>query len=89
MCFGELHRDKFGVENAMWITAVEPIIVEVPTREPVKGVLDGCEAVAQLKMAADVVNEPAVLDRGVIRLGNRPGFGVEIDPQALARVREV
>lgn len=50
-------------------------------------VLDGCEAVGPLKMAADVVDEPAVLDRGVIRLGNRPGFGVEVDPQALARVR--
>jgi len=50
-------------------------------------VLDGCEAVGPLKMAADIVDEPAVLDRGVIRLGNRPGFGVEIDPRALARVR--
>ena len=29
-------------------------------------VLDGCEAVGPLKMAADVVNEAAVLDRGVI-----------------------
>lgn len=52
-------------------------------------VLDGCEAVGPLKMAADVVDEPAVLDCGVIRLGNRPGFGVEVDPQALARVRGV
>jgi len=50
-------------------------------------VLDGCEAVGPLKMAADVVDELAALDRGVIRLGNRPGFGVEIDPPALARVR--
>jgi L-alanine-DL-glutamate epimerase-like enolase superfamily enzyme len=40
-------------------------------------------------MAADVVNEPAVLDGGVIHLRNRPGFGVEIDPEGLARVREV
>jgi muconate cycloisomerase len=52
-------------------------------------VLDGCEAVGPLKMAADVVDEPAVLDHGVIRLGNRPGFGVDVDPQALARVREI
>lgn len=52
-------------------------------------VLDGCEAVGPLKMAADVVSEPAVLDCGVIRLGNRPGFGVEVDPRALARVRGV
>ncbi len=52
-------------------------------------VLDGCEAVGPLKMAADVVDEPAVLDHGVIRLGNRPGFGVKIDPQALVQVRGV
>jgi L-Ala-D/L-Glu epimerase / N-acetyl-D-glutamate racemase len=50
-------------------------------------VLDGCEAVGPLKMAADVVSEPAVLDRGVFRLGERPGFGVEIDRQALTGMR--
>ena len=50
-------------------------------------VLDGCEAVGPLKMADDVVAEPAVLDRGLIRLNERPGFGVQIDPKALARMR--
>ena len=50
-------------------------------------VLDGCEAVGPLKMADDVVAEPAILDRGVIRLGDRPGFGVDIDRQAVARLR--
>lgn len=50
-------------------------------------ILDGCEAVGPLKMAADVVAEPAILGRGAIRLGDRPGFGVDIDPHALARLR--
>lgn len=50
-------------------------------------VIDGCEAVGPLKMAADVVSAPVVLDRGVIRLDDGPGFGVDIDPQALARAR--
>jgi L-alanine-DL-glutamate epimerase-like enolase superfamily enzyme len=38
-------------------------------------------------MAADVVTEPAVLDHGVIAIGDGPGFGVTIDPEALARHR--
>jgi muconate cycloisomerase len=50
-------------------------------------VLDGCEAVGPLKMAADVVTEPAVLDHGVIKIGDAPGFGVTIDAQAHARAR--
>ena len=50
-------------------------------------VLDGCEAVGPLKMAADVVSEPLMLDRGVIHLGDQPGFGVAIDPEALALAR--
>jgi muconate cycloisomerase len=52
-----------------------------------EGVLDGCEAVGPLKMAGDVVTEPAVLDHGVITLGDAPGFGVAVDPGALARAR--
>jgi L-alanine-DL-glutamate epimerase-like enolase superfamily enzyme len=51
-------------------------------------VLDGCEAVGPLKMAADVVTEPAVLDHGVIKIGDAPGFGVTIDAGALARARK-
>jgi muconate cycloisomerase len=62
-------------------------IAEATVAAICEGVLDGCEAVGPLKMAADIVTEPAVLDRGVIRLGDRPGFGVDIDPEALARVR--
>ena len=50
-------------------------------------VREGCEAVGPLKMAGDVVTEPAMLDRGVIRLSDLPGFGVDIDPQALGQVR--
>jgi muconate cycloisomerase len=50
-------------------------------------VREGCEAVGPLKMAADVVAEPVMLDRGVIGLSDLPGFGIEIDPQALARLR--
>jgi L-alanine-DL-glutamate epimerase-like enolase superfamily enzyme len=50
-------------------------------------VLDGCEAVGPLKMAADVVSEPARLDRGVLELGTAPGFGVTIDREALGRWR--
>jgi len=38
-------------------------------------------------MAGDVVTEPAVLDHGVIELGDAPGFGVTIDPDSLARAR--
>lgn len=38
-------------------------------------------------MAADVVMEPLMLERGAIRLGDGPGFGVEIDRRALARAR--
>ncbi|HZU89765.1 MAG TPA: enolase C-terminal domain-like protein [Stellaceae bacterium] len=51
-------------------------------------VLDGCEAVGPLKMAADVAAEPAILDRGVLELADSPGFGVAIDPEALARFRK-
>ncbi|HVC51419.1 MAG TPA: enolase C-terminal domain-like protein [Stellaceae bacterium] len=50
-------------------------------------VIDGCESVGPLKMAADVVSEPIGLERGVIRISDLPGFGVTIDPQALARAR--
>jgi hypothetical protein len=62
----------------MRITAIEPLIVEVPTREPVKGV----HGVTHVRSAA------SSLDRGVIRLGNWPGFAVEINPRA-TRVRGV
>ncbi len=52
-------------------------------------VLDGCESVGPLKMAADVVTEPIILDRGVIKISDESGFGVAIDPEALERVRKV
>jgi L-alanine-DL-glutamate epimerase-like enolase superfamily enzyme len=38
-------------------------------------------------MAGDVVTEPATLDHGVIKIGDAPGFGVTVDPDALARAR--
>jgi muconate cycloisomerase len=52
-----------------------------------EAIVDGCEAVGPLKMAADVVAEPARLDAGVIRLGDQPGFGATVDPDALKRYR--
>jgi muconate cycloisomerase len=50
-------------------------------------VIDGCEAVGPLKMAGDVVHEPAQLGGGVIRLPDAPGLGATIDPAALKRYR--
>jgi muconate cycloisomerase len=50
-------------------------------------VIDGCEAVGPLKMAGDVVVEPVQLDSGVVRLGDHPGFGATVDPDALKRYR--
>jgi L-alanine-DL-glutamate epimerase-like enolase superfamily enzyme len=50
-------------------------------------VIDGCEAVGPLKMAGDVVDEPARLEGGVIRLPDAPGLGATIDPAALKRFR--
>ncbi|HEX2437226.1 MAG TPA: enolase C-terminal domain-like protein [Methylomirabilota bacterium] len=50
-------------------------------------VIDGCEAVGPLKMAGDVVTDPARLDAGVIHLPDSPGLGATIDPNALARYR--
>jgi muconate cycloisomerase len=52
-----------------------------------EAIVDGCEAVGPLKMAADVVAEPVRLDTGAIRLGDRPGFGTTVDPDALKRYR--
>jgi hypothetical protein len=51
-------------------------------------IVDGCEAVGPLKMAADVATEPVSLDHGEITLGDGPGFDVAIDAAALARVRQ-
>jgi L-alanine-DL-glutamate epimerase-like enolase superfamily enzyme len=50
-------------------------------------VIDGCEAVGPLKMAGDVVDEPARLEEGLIRLPDRPGLGATIDLGALKRFR--
>jgi len=50
-------------------------------------VLPGCEAVGPLKMAADVVDTPVDLGRGVIELPGGPGLGASIDRRALARFR--
>ena len=51
-------------------------------------VIDGCEAVGPLKMAGDVVDEPARLEGGVIRLPDAPGLGAPPStrpPEALSR----
>jgi muconate cycloisomerase len=50
-------------------------------------VLDGCEAVGPLKMAAAVVTAPALLEHGAVALPDRPGLGADVDLQALARYR--
>jgi L-Ala-D/L-Glu epimerase / N-acetyl-D-glutamate racemase len=50
-------------------------------------VIDGCEAVGPLKMAGDVVAEPASLEAGVIRLADAPGLGTTVDADALKRYR--
>jgi len=50
-------------------------------------VLDGCEAVGPLKMAGDVVTDPARLDAGRLRLSSSPGLGATVDLDALKRYR--
>ncbi len=50
-------------------------------------IVDGCEAVGPLKMAGDVVVDPVRLDGGALRLEDRPGWGVTVDPDALKRYR--
>ncbi|MGH7350541.1 MAG: hypothetical protein ACREI6_11010, partial [Candidatus Rokuibacteriota bacterium] len=52
-----------------------------------EAIVDGCEAVGPLKMAADVVVEPVRLEAGALRLGNHPGLGATVDPDALKRYR--
>ncbi|HSE04692.1 MAG TPA: enolase C-terminal domain-like protein [Methylomirabilota bacterium] len=52
-----------------------------------EAIVDGCEAVGPLKMAADVVREPVRLDAGVIRLGEQPGIGATVDTDAIKRYR--
>jgi L-alanine-DL-glutamate epimerase-like enolase superfamily enzyme len=50
-------------------------------------VMDGCEAVGPLKMAADVVAAPLDLEGGAIALPEAPGLGARVDPVALDRHR--
>jgi muconate cycloisomerase len=52
-----------------------------------EAVVDGCESVGPLKMAGDVVTEAVRLDAGVLRLGDAPGLGAIVDPDALKRYR--
>ena len=52
-----------------------------------EAIVDGCEAVGPLKMAGDVVVEPARLEAGLIPLGDRPGLGATVDPEAVKRYR--
>jgi muconate cycloisomerase len=53
-----------------------------------ENVLGGCEAVGPLKMAGDIVREPARLHAGVIKLPDAPGLGATVDPEAVARYRK-
>ena len=52
-----------------------------------EAVIDGCEAVGPLKMAADVVTEPVRLDTGVLRLSDRPGLAATVDLALVQRYR--
>ncbi len=52
-----------------------------------EAIMPGCEAVGPLKMAGDVVTDPAHLDAGVIDLPDTPGLGATIDPESLKRYR--
>jgi muconate cycloisomerase len=52
-----------------------------------EAVLPGCEAVGPLKMAGDVVAEPAQLGGGVLRLSDAPGLGATVDADLLKRYR--
>src|SRR5262249_5641353 len=58
-------------------------LAEVAVAAVSEAVIDGCEAVGPLKMAADVVTEPVKLDTGSLRLSDRPGLGATIDADAV------
>jgi muconate cycloisomerase len=62
-------------------------LAEAAVASVTDAIVDGCEAVGPLKMAADVVVEPVRLDTGTIRLGDQPGLGATVDPDALKRYR--
>ena len=62
-------------------------LAEAAVASVTDAIVDGCEAVGPLKMAADVVVEPVRLDAGAIRLGDQPGLGATVDPDALKRYR--
>ena len=62
-------------------------LAEVAVAAVSAAIVDGCEAVGPLKMAGDVVVEPARLDAGSLRLDSRPGPGATLDPDALKRYR--
>ena len=62
-------------------------LAEVALAAVSEAVIEGCEAVGPLKMADDVVTEPVRLDRGLLRLSDRPGLGATVDPAALKRRR--
>jgi L-Ala-D/L-Glu epimerase len=62
-------------------------LAEAAVASVTDAIVDGCEAVGPLKMAADVVAEPVRLDAGTIRLGDQPGSGATVDPDALKRYR--
>jgi muconate cycloisomerase len=62
-------------------------LAEVAMAAVSEAVIDGCEAVGPLKMAADVVAEPVRLDAGVLRVSDSPGIGATVDPDLVARYR--
>jgi muconate cycloisomerase len=62
-------------------------LAEAAVASVTDAIVDGCEAVGPLKMAGDVVVEPVRLDAGAIRLGDQPGLGATVDPDALKRYR--
>ena len=99
LSFPFLRENLAGTQNAQ-IIAVELGVVlghgfgltlstlaEAAVAAVSEAVIDGCEAVGPLKMAGDVVVDPARLDAGVLRLPDPAGRAASIEPAALERYR--
>jgi L-alanine-DL-glutamate epimerase-like enolase superfamily enzyme len=50
-----------------------------------RAIVDGCESVGPIKMADDVVQEPLVMNRGVVPVPTRPGLGVDLDEKKIKK----
>jgi L-alanine-DL-glutamate epimerase-like enolase superfamily enzyme len=52
-----------------------------------RAIVDGCESVGPIKMADDVVQEPLIMNRGVVSVPTRPGLGVDLDEEKIKKYR--